>query len=267
MRISKVIAVLLSLVAVSALCQAVGGATSRGQVSTQSYSWYCKTNDKNEAPPLPSEFGFIKSYGGYYLDTEAKDEDKVIYLTFDVGYENGNVERILDILKAHDATGAFFILGNLVKRNTSLVTRMVEEGHLICNHTNRHPNMTKITDFGAFRKELDALNDLVKEYCGCTTSPFYRPPEGCFSEQNLKFASECGYQTIFWSYAYADWDNNKQLPPEKALAKLKGHTHNGEVLLLHPTSATNVAILDQYLTYLTEEGFRFGTLYELTGQG
>ena len=95
----------------------------------------------------------------------------------------------------------------------------------------------------------------------------YRPPEGCFSEQNLKFASECGYQTIFWSYAYADWDNNKQLPPEKALAKLKGHTHNGEVLLLHPTSATNVAILDQYLTYLTEEGFRFGTLYELTGQG
>lgn len=268
MKILKSMAVLLALVTVSVFGRyAVGAITCKDKVSSKAYQWYCKTNDKKEAPPLPSEFSFIERYGGYYLDTDVKEGDKVIYLTFDAGYENGNVEKILDVLKEHRAQGAFFILGNLVKRNTELVKRMLNEGHLVCNHTSRHPNMAKVTELTDFRAELDALNALMVEYCGCESAPFYRPPEGSFSEQNLKFASECGYRTVFWSYAYADWDNNKQLSCKAALDKLITHTHNGEVLLLHPTSATNAAILDAYLTYLEGEGYRFGTLYELTGQG
>ena len=265
MKLSSLVAALLTLTTVSVNGHAAGAITTASHTPTESYHWYCKLNDCNEAPPLPSEFSFITENGGYYLDTKASDDDKVIYLTFDAGYENGNIEKILDTLKAHGATGAFFVLGNLIKRNTSLMTRMVEEGHLVCNHTDRHLNMTKVTDYDAFAAELSSLETQMKEYCGVSLAPFYRPPEGTFSEQNLQYAKKCGYQTIFWSYAYADWDNDKQLAPEKALKKLIDHTHNGEVLLLHPTSATNAAILDEYLCYLEAEGYRFGTLYELTG--
>ena len=144
---------------------------------------------------------------------------------------------------------------------------MVEEGHLVCNHTNRHHDMSKVTDPEAFRAELESLNTIMKETCGSELAPFYRPPEGRFSEENLKCAKENGYKTIFWSYAYANWDNKKQMSEEKALNKLLTHTHNGEVLLLHPTSATNAAILDAYLSKLEAEGYSFGTLYELTAEG
>lgn len=140
---------------------------------------------------------------------------------------------------------------------------MLDEGHLVCNHTNLHHDMTKVTDPVKFKAELDSLNSIMKEYCGCELAPFYRPPEGRFSERNLKCAAECGYKTIFWSFAYADWDNNKQMSHDKALNKVLSHTHNGEVILLHPTSSTNAAILDELLTEWEKAGYRFGTLYEL----
>ena len=115
-----------------------------------------------------------------------------------------------------------------------------------------------------FREELESLSAIMKEYCGCDVAPFYRPPEGRFSETNLKTASEMGYKTVFWSFAYADWDNRNQMSPEKAMKKVLSHTHNGEVILLHPTSATNAEILDTLLTEWETQGYRFGTLYELT---
>ena len=124
--------------------------------------------------------------------------------------------------------------------------------------------MSAVTDREAFRCELEAIDQIMRETCGEPLAPFYRPPEGRFTQDNLMWAKEAGYKTIFWSYAYADWDNQKQMNEEKALEKLKQHTHNGEVLLLHPTSATNAAILDRYLTSLENDGYRFGTLYELT---
>lgn len=230
----------------------------------KAYNWYCKKSVNGQQPTLPEEFSFIEAHGGYYIDKNVENrEDKVIYLTFDCGYENGNVEKILGILKAHNAKGAFFVLGNIIKRNTALVKRMCNDGHLVCNHTVSHKNMTKIASIEDFREELDALNEIMKEYCGCELAPFYRPPEGCFSEQNLIWASEIGYKTIFWSCAYDDWDNNRQMSSEKAMEKLTSRLHNGEVLLLHPTSATNASILDELLTYLEREGYRFGTLYEL----
>ena len=264
MKVPAMLAALLTFAVLSAPVFAHEGAVTVEKSSTVGYNWYCKNNDSHTPPELPSEFSFINENEGYYLDEKATDDHKVIYLTFDAGYENGNIEKILDILKKHNATGAFFVLGNLITRNTDLVKRMVDEGHLVCNHTNRHHDMTKVTDPEAFRSELEALNTIMKETCGCELAPFYRPPEGRFSEENLKCAKENGYKTIFWSYAYADWDNKKQMSEEKALKKLLTHTHNGEVLLLHPTSATNAAILDAYLTELEAEGYSFGTLYELT---
>ena len=152
---------------------------------------------------------------------------------------------------------------NLVKRNPELVKRMADEGHLICNHTASHCDMSKITEKESFFEELEKLNKICKESLDIEVSKFYRPPEGRYSELNLKHATELGYKTIFWSFAYADWDNNEQLAPEAAINKILAGTHNGEILLLHPTSSTNAAILDDLITHWKSEGFRFGSLEEL----
>ena len=233
------------------------------------YNWYCMRKKDHSQPCVESNMRFIKEYGGYYADeTHANmaDSDKVIYLTFDAGYENGNVAKILDVLKDEQVPGAFFILENLIERNEDLVRRMVDEGHLVCNHTMKHKDMTKVTDEAVFLAELDGLNKKFSDKFGCEMARYYRPPEGKFTEQNMKFAYDAGYKTIFWSFAYADWDNNKQPGTEKAKKMILDHVHNGEVMLLHPTSATNAAILGDVIRELKAQGFRFGTLDELTGQ-
>ncbi len=253
------------IITVSAITNAFGGVTA--QDDNCAYNWYCNKSQDGIQPRLPSEFSFIKDCGGYYIDDNVDNNgDKVIYLTFDCGYENGNVERILDTLKSHNAKGAFFVLGNLIRRNTDLVKRMVDDGHLVCNHTSSHKNMARVSSKENFEKELRELEALMKEYCSSSLAPYYRPPEGCFSKQNLIWAEEMGYKTVFWSCAYADWDNNKQMTEEKALAILLSRLHNGEVLLLHPTSKTNADILDRFLSELEKRGYRFGTLDELVSE-
>lgn len=227
-----------------------------------SCNWYCKHMKNGERPPMPPEMSFIKDLDGYFLG----EDEKVIYLTFDAGYENGNIEKILDVLKEEDVKGAFFILENLLQRDTDLVKRMADEGHLVCNHTAKHPDMTKKTTFEEFKTELKTMEDLYRETVGGEIAKYYRPPEGKFNEQNLEWAREMGYKTVFWSYAYADWDNSNQMSPERAREKVMSGTHNGEVLLLHPTSSTNAAILSELIKEWKSMGYRFGTLDELCVQ-
>ena len=230
--------------------------------------WYVRRNHDHKQPALDPSFSYIEEYDAYYVDKRAEErEDKVLYLTFDAGYENGNVAKILDTMKAEGVTGAFFILDNLILRNEELVRRMKEEGHLVCNHTLRHRDMTKIRDKETFAHELSALEDLYRERIGAEMARYYRPPEGRFCEENLKMAKELGYKTVFWSLAYADWDNANQPSREAALKKILDNTHNGAVILLHPTSATNAAILPELIRVWREEGYRFGTLDELTEGG
>ena len=188
----------------------------------QALSWYCPKSKDHAQPIADAPLRVIEKYGGYYVDTRHGDGsvEKVIYLTFDAGYENGNVERILDTLKEEDVTAAFFILGNLISRNPELVKRMGDEGHLICNHTYHHKDMTRIDDFDAFREELESLEALYRETTGKELSKYYRPPEGKFDERSLRYASELGYRTIFWSVAYADWDNKNQPSAQTAKAKI-----------------------------------------------
>ena len=229
----------------------------------RAYNWYCKKNDSHTVPELDPEFDFIGKYGGFYANLNVKDGDKVIYLTFDAGYENGNVAKILDVLKDHSAHASFFVLENLITRNPELIMRMKDEGHLVCNHTAKHPDMTKIINQDVFAQQLTNLENAYLELTGEEMAKVYRPPEGRFSEENLKFAHELGYKTIFWSFAYADWDNNRQPDSKKSLEKLLSHTHNGEILLLHPTSSTNAEIMDEFLCCLEKQGYRFGELSEL----
>jgi peptidoglycan-N-acetylmuramic acid deacetylase len=209
-----------------------------------------------------------KEYNVVYLDPQCTDEstqeNRVLYLTFDVGYENGNVENILDVLKQENVTAAFFILGSLVVKNTALVERMFNEGHLVCNHTAHHKNMSKINDSSIFNNELNVLSNAYTALTGKPIAKYYRPPEGTFSENNLKMAQDLGYKTVLWSFAYADWDNASQPSPEFAKKKILENVHDGAVILLHPTSATNAAILGDVIDEISAMGYEFGTLDEIT---
>ena len=227
-------------------------------------NWSLVRGKNNQPPSIDPNFNFLDKYDSFYIDKKATKDNKVIYLTFDAGYENGNIERILNTLAEHNAKGAFFVLDNLIIRNTDLIKRMAEEGHYVCNHTASHKDMTKINSISEFKAELDKLENIYKEYTGLEMKKYYRPPEGKFNEENLKFAQELGYKTIFWSFAYADWDNNKQPSEEYAIKKITENTHNGMVVLLHPTSKTNADILDKVMTIWENDGYRFGTLDELT---
>jgi peptidoglycan-N-acetylmuramic acid deacetylase len=234
-------------------------------VSAAPGGWYCKRNKEHKQPTLDPKMTVIEKYDAYYVDKNHGDtsEDKVIYLTFDAGYENGNVAKVLDALKAEGATGAFFILGNLPEKNPELVRRMAAEGHLVCNHTFTHKNLCG-APAGALTAELKRLEEACSAI-GVTVSPYYRPPEGCFDEAMLREAQSAGYKTVFWSFAYADWDNQKQPDPAAAKKRILDNIHNGAVILLHPTSATNAAILGDVLRELKAMGYRFGSLDELTG--
>ena len=230
------------------------------------HSWYCKHVKGHGQPPIGSDLSFVEECGGYYIDRRNSDPNaaqKVIYLTFDVGYENGNVARVLDTLKEENVTAAFFILGNVIERNTELVRRMVDEGHTVGNHTVHHKNMAE-ADEKTLLEELHALESLYEEKIGGKLSSYYRPPEGRFSKENLLCAKENGYTTVFWSFAYPDWDNGRQMPTEMAKRIILENAHNGEIMLLHPTLATNAEILGEVIRTLKSEGYRFGTLDELT---
>lgn len=239
------------------------------QAKPDAYHWYCAHTKGHKQPEIAKELAFVENLEGYFIDrnhTDPTASEKVIYLTFDAGYENGNVEKTLNVLREENVPAAFFILGNLISKNTDLVKRMAEEGHAVCNHTVHHKNMSGAIE-AEFLEELHALEQLYKEETGYVMAPYYRPPEGTFSKENLESAAKNGYKTIFWSFAYPDWDNKKQMDPQKAKTIILDNIHNGEVMLLHPTSATNAAVLSEVIKTLKNEGYRFGTLDELTGGG
>ena len=223
-------------------------------------SWGLSFQTEGAAPMGNAGQDQLKQFGAAYLGDTSQ---KVLYLTFDSGYENGCTSQILDVLKAHNVKAAFFLVGNYMKRNADLVRRMAEEGHTVGNHTMHHYDMSKISDKAAFTKELTDLENLYRDITGQELAKFYRPPQGIYSEENLRIAQELGYKTVFWSLAYVDWKNDAQPSHDEAFSKLLPRTHNGAVVLLHSTSQTNAEILDQLLTQWEELGYRFGTMEEL----
>ncbi|HWT75124.1 MAG TPA: delta-lactam-biosynthetic de-N-acetylase [Mobilitalea sp.] len=202
----------------------------------------------------------LKKYDAYYIGDTSQ---KVIYLTFDAGYENGYTSTILDALKKHNVHVTFFLVGNYITSSPDLVKRMVAEGHNVANHTYSHPNMSNISSMDCFRKELEDLESVFEQTTGQKMVKYYRPPQGKYSVNNLKMAQELGYKTFFWSLAYVDWYNDKQPTKEQAFKKLLGRIHPGAIVLLHSTSKTNSEILDELLTKWEEMGYTFGMLDDL----
>ncbi len=202
----------------------------------------------------------LKQWNAYYVGDTSQ---KKIYLTFDAGYENGNTPAILDALKKHNAPACFFVVGNFIDTAPDLVKRMVDEGHIVGNHTLHHPDMSKISDMESFRAEIGGIEEKFTALTGQPLQKFYRPPQGKFSEENLKHAQELGYTTVFWSLAYVDWYTDNQPTDEQAFSKLLPRIHNGAIVLLHSTSETNARILDELLTKWENEGYTFASLADL----
>ena len=223
-------------------------------------NWYIVKRG-NDVPTFPTNSSEVSKYGGVYVDCTTENTKK-LYLTFDAGYENGNIEKILDVMRDEGVHGAFFILSNLVNKNPELVKRMADEGHLVCNHTSNHKDMTKLND-DEILANLARLETQYRDATGYEMEKIFRFPEGRYSISAIKLLSDNGYKTVFWSMAYDDWDNSRQMDTERAKQKLLSTTHDGAIILLHPTSSTNAAILADLIREWRDMGYTFGSLKDL----
>ena len=262
----KLIGAALCLIIVAAAVISWIGFSNRDdgavEAAASNDNWGLSFQEEGKTPVGNATPEFLKQYNAYFC---GNSEDKKIYSTFDCGYENGYTPAILDALEKHNVKAAFFVVGNYLETSPDLVKRMVEEGHIVGNHTYHHPDMSQISDPASFQEEITSLEKKYQEITGLEMQKFYRPPQGKYSESNLKMAQELGYQTVFWSLAYVDWYVDQQPTQEEAYAKLLPRIHPGAVVLLHSTSKINAEILDDLLTKWEQEGYTFGTLNELCG--
>lgn len=237
----------------SSSVQSASGGASSG-------NWGLSFQEEGQCPQGNASIKELAEYNAYYAqDTE----EKVLYLTFDAGYENGNTETILNALKKHNVSATFFVVGTYIESEPELIQRMIDEGHTVGNHTWHHPNMSGIETMDEFKKELTDVEDAFRQTTGQEMTKYYRPPQGIYSESNLEMAKELGYQTFFWSLAYVDWYADDQPTREEAFDKLLGRIHPGAIVLLHSTSSTNAEILDELLTKWEEMGYQVRPLSEL----
>lgn len=215
---------------------------------------------KNTEPEIyKSTQELFASYNTYYVDPS---RTRTIYLTFDEGYENGYTAMILDTLKEHDVKAAFFITGPYLDKETELVDRMVNEGHIVGNHTVNHPNLHKLSDPQKMAEEFRELNSKFFEKYG-KNMEYMRPPEGEYSQRVLAVANNLGYKTILWSFAYKDWDTKTQKGADYAFNQVTPYLHNGAILLLHAVSKDNAQALGDIITYAKNQGYTFASLDEL----
>ncbi|MCE5221717.1 MAG: delta-lactam-biosynthetic de-N-acetylase [Clostridium sp.] len=227
-------------------------------------NWYYVGKGKDQISEAPREsVDFLKENSAYYLgDTSSK----IIYLTFDEGYENGHTGEILDILKEYKVPAAFFVVKPYISKEPDLVKRMVDEGHIVGNHSVNHPSMAQIHDKEKFEAEFKGVEDAYKELIGKDMPKFFRPPMGKYSKESLKMTKDLGYKTIFWSFAYKDWLVNNQPAEDYAIQKIDKGAHPGSIMLLHAVSSTNTKILATVLKTLQEEGYEFKSLNDLPAE-
>lgn len=230
-------------------------------LSHKKYSWYIKRNSDHGQSGCDDQIP-IEKYEGYYVDRDVDETEKVMYFTFDCGYENGYTEQILDMLKKHNAKACFFVTQTYIRDNAEIVKRMKEEGHQVGNHTVTHPSMPEISVEKQI-KELRDCEEYMKEATGYDMDLYFRPPSGEYSEQLLQLASDLGYRTIFWSIAYLDYDVNKQPGASYVIDHFKKYHHNGAFVLMHNVSSSNAEALDTVLTDLETRGYRFPSLDEM----
>ena len=239
--------------------------TSSASMTFQNENWGARFSGRRQTAHRKCIYGRIKK--NTMPGMQPIPMRKKIYLTFDAGYDNGNMPAILNALHKHQVHATFFVVGTLIREKPELIREIVDAGHIIGNHTMTHPDMSGISTKDAFQKQLTDVEVLYKEATGKEMTKFYRPPQGIYSTKNLEMAKELGYHTFFWSLAYVDWYQDKQPSKEEAFEKLLGRIHPGAIVLLHSTSSTNASILDELLTKWEKMEYTFGTLEELVASG
>lgn len=223
------------------------------------YNWYVMNGSGGQQPVVADDALFKDNYRIAYMGDAA---EKKIWLTFDLGYDNGCTGQILDVLKEKDVQGAFFICGNVIDKCPELVMRMTEEGHAVCNHTEHHADLSGLSE-QEIAAELGALEEKFAALTGRQMEKLMRPPEGKYSESALEKLNRLGYTPVFWSFAYKDWIDGEQPAEDAAIDKILKNAHPGMIMLLHSTSATNAKILPEVIDQLRERGYEFGTVQEL----
>ena len=247
---------------IRALCIFTFMAILAGQASASPIiRWGLSYEKAGETPVGNATAEYLEAFNAYFHGTPQNGE-KTLYLTFDAGYENGHTAKILDTLKENNVPAAFFLVGTYLSNNPEIINKMVEEGHIIGNHSMKHADMTK-KSAEAFTSELRQFEELYESIIGSPMPKYYRPPEGVFNECNLVAANEMGYKTILWSATYVDWDTKKQPTREYAFEKLLPRLHPGAILLLHSTSATNAEILHDLIAECRKLGYEFKGLEDL----
>jgi len=222
--------------------------------------WFSRK--KNHVVSGSGEFFDISEYQGFYLDKSATEEDKVIYLTLDCGYGSSNTKVILDVLKKHDVKATFFVTKMFMDAEPESVRRMVEEGHTVGNHTVSHRDLPELTEEEIYQ-EIILCEERFYEITGTQMPLFFRPPGGAYSKRTMQITEDLGYKTIFWSIAYYDYNLNDQPGKQYVIDHFEEYHHNGAIPLMHNDSSSNRDAMDAVITFLKEEGYRFGSLEDL----
>lgn len=226
-----------------------------------SYGWGLPRSKDHQTPDPGSKYNdILQKYGAYYIGDTDK---KVIYLTFDTGYDiNNNITKILNILDRQDVNATFFVTGHYLIETPSTIQRMCDDGHIVGNHTMHHPDMTTVSS-EKFKLELESLAQEYKKITGKDMPMYYRPPRGIFSEESLKRANDLNYNTIFWSLAFKDWERDNNRGWEYSYNNIMKRIHPGAIILLHTVSNDNVLALEKVIIDLKTDGYRFASLDEL----
>lgn len=223
------------------------------------YGFGFKRNSNHEQPDIGSYAKELVDTNSYFVGDK---ENKDIYLTFDAGYDNGNLSTILDILKEKKVYATFFVTGDFINRQKDLVLRIVNEGHIIGNHTYNHKDITKISD-EEIKYEVKKLEDAYKSVTGLEMIKYFRPPEGSFNKHSLNVIKDLGYTTFFWSIAYNDWNTNNQKGGDYGYEKIMSNLHNGAIILLHTVSKDNKDCLEAVIDETRKQGYEFKQLNHL----
>ena len=248
--------IILSIILETNKSEKVLQTSSTASLSNTSIGWGIKRNDNHEQPDLGKKNKeLIEKYNGMAMGNK---ENKYVYITFDLGYEAGYTENILNTLKENNVNATFFITAHYVNTASDLVQRMINEGHIIGNHTVNHKSMPTLTE-EQLTKEIMTLHTNIYERYNYEMR-YMRPPKGEYSERSLNVVTKLGYIPVMWSFTYADWDEAKQPSKQEGIDKIVKNVHNGEIMLLHATSKTNMEILDTVIKQIKEMGYEFKSL-------
>lgn len=233
--------------------------TSATPLSNKKIAWGFRRMKDGVQPEFTASYiKPLDDYNGIYVGNKDK---KIVYLTFDEGYENGYTSSILDTLAEKGVQATFFVTMPYVKKNKDLIQRMIDEGHIVGNHTVNHPSMPDIADDKKIEKEIVELHDYIKNNFNYEMD-FFRPPKGEFSERTVKITKDLGYTTVLWSFAYDDWDVKKQDRLDYARKMIYNNLHNGAIILLHAVSKDNATLLGEIIDTIEEKGFEIKSLTE-----